>query len=539
MRMVQETRRINPYRRSKPGKDHTRKTVQVSGHSKSVTIKRLSKQERDNIMAGRSRRAVSQDMRKRGRIPVNDTTWGDHPGRYDLEGVDTPEGGTPLEKVEDEFYSRVSIDAEQERIDKERLDASIKAHGMSMEEFIEDSTEMYQETKKPEMKASPEPKKTRDPWAVRDRSKMTAEELKIDDAIREIYPGEEYSWYDPEDGDILVKILGKNGAVMPHYKSNLERVKTDQPPRLVQASMKDVNADLASMAHRGTSFHQEARGVAERQGYVSTVNDFNDEMQQKVPKEEHDALKQDLEEYRKWEIRKHEENLSSHSGLVSSFIAGPSNFPARQQNKRGDAYHNKMQKYFDAQAKYQKRLKRKYGLMRGGAVSSDDADATQKLQAKIDSRKKHQEHMKAVNQIARSKKTTEEQKIEQMKEHGIDQFVAKKMLHPEYNYQSPGYESWELSNNNANIKRMEERMKDIDKRKGATTSEEKMKNGYVVRNVEANRLQLHFDSKPDENTRRELKSRGFKWAPSQDAWQRQLNSNAEFSFGLLKDKGVI
>jgi hypothetical protein len=43
------------------------------------------------------------------------------------------------------------------------------------------------------------------------------------------------------------------------------------------------------------------------------------------------------------------------------------------------------------------------------------------------------------------------------------------------------------------------------------------------------RLQLFFDGKPDENTRSILKSNGFKWAPSQGAWQRQLNSNAKYA----------
>jgi hypothetical protein len=43
------------------------------------------------------------------------------------------------------------------------------------------------------------------------------------------------------------------------------------------------------------------------------------------------------------------------------------------------------------------------------------------------------------------------------------------------------------------------------------------------------RLQLLFDGKPDEKTRSVLKSNGFKWAPSQNAWQRQLTENAKYS----------
>ena len=42
-------------------------------------------------------------------------------------------------------------------------------------------------------------------------------------------------------------------------------------------------------------------------------------------------------------------------------------------------------------------------------------------------------------------------------------------------------------------------------------------------NVE-NRVRLSFDGKPSAETRSLLKSNGFKWAPSQGAWQRQANT---------------
>ena len=50
--------------------------------------------------------------------------------------------------------------------------------------------------------------------------------------------------------------------------------------------------------------------------------------------------------------------------------------------------------------------------------------------------------------------------------------------------------------------------------------------GEAKINKEENRLQLIFDDKPPEEQRLALKSEGFKWAPSQGAWQRQLNQNA-------------
>ncbi len=55
----------------------------------------------------------------------------------------------------------------------------------------------------------------------------------------------------------------------------------------------------------------------------------------------------------------------------------------------------------------------------------------------------------------------------------------------------------------------------------------------VERDLENNRLNLHFDSIPDEEVRTALKSRGFKWSRYLSAWTRQLTPNAEASLNRL------
>ena len=55
----------------------------------------------------------------------------------------------------------------------------------------------------------------------------------------------------------------------------------------------------------------------------------------------------------------------------------------------------------------------------------------------------------------------------------------------------------------------------------------KFPGGEIVRNIEADRLQILFDEKPDEETRAALKQNGFRWSPRYSAWQRQLTPNAE------------
>ena len=81
-----------------------------------------------------------------------------------------------------------------------------------------------------------------------------------------------------------------------------------------------------------------------------------------------------------------------------------------------------------------------------------------------------------------------------------------------------------LTNNNANIRRVRQRIEELSHK--AEFVGWTFPGGEAKVNEAENRLQLIFADKPDADTRQVLKSEGFKWAPSQGAWQRQLNQNA-------------
>ena len=100
-----------------------------------------------------------------------------------------------------------------------------------------------------------------------------------------------------------------------------------------------------------------------------------------------------------------------------------------------------------------------------------------------------------------------------------------------------GFASYQLSNNNAEIHRLESRIKSLEEAQAAPVAEPEQHEGFrVVENTEAMRLQIIFEDKPDAETRALLKSNGFRWAPSQSAWQRQLNENARFALRRIIDK---
>ena len=95
--------------------------------------------------------------------------------------------------------------------------------------------------------------------------------------------------------------------------------------------------------------------------------------------------------------------------------------------------------------------------------------------------------------------------------------------------QDKPYPSWALSNNNAEIRRIKERIQSLSVNKEELYTGWEFAGGKAEINVKDNRLQLFFDDKPDGKIRDELKANGFRWSPKASAWQRQLNSNAIYA----------
>ena len=109
----------------------------------------------------------------------------------------------------------------------------------------------------------------------------------------------------------------------------------------------------------------------------------------------------------------------------------------------------------------------------------------------------------------------------------------------QFGYDRSPYPSWALQNNLANIKRCQQRVDELKKTKEKGTSEADYGDFKVIENTELMRIQIVFDGKPDEAIRSTLKANGFRWAPSQGAWQRQLASNGKCALRrVIEDLGA-
>ena len=210
--------------------------------------------------------------------------------------------------------------------------------------------------------------------------------------------------------------------------------------------------------------------------------------------------------------------------------------------KRAD---NAMRKSID-EGKRAADLRAKAAGVGTGGISSDDPEAVVKLQAKIDTAEQSQDFMKRSNKIVRAavKKGIEGPDSEGWETYFADlrniphgekysEAAAVELLAPDFCGRI-GFASYQLTNNNANISRMKKRLEGLKAKEGAETKRETLQ-GFcdIVQNVEENRIQFIFEGKPSAEIRAIMKGHGFRWAPSQGAWQRQLTNNAKYSARLV------
>lgn len=159
------------------------------------------------------------------------------------------------------------------------------------------------------------------------------------------------------------------------------------------------------------------------------------------------------------------------------------------------------------------------------AISSDDPDALEKLTAKLESLKSAQERMKKINAYYRKHGTCKGcEGVSDDRAAELDEKVKNG-----YSWETAPYPSYALSNNNQEIHRIEKRIEQLSHAKEVGFSGWEFDGGKVVANDSNNRLQIFFDGIPPAEVRQELKGRGFHWARSEGAWQRQLTQNAIYS----------
>lgn len=273
---------------------------------------------------------------------------------------------------------------------------------------------------------------------------------------------------------------------------------------------------LSIRAHNGTSWSPEKRGAAYVAEYSALLDDDIQQFQAAGVNQEtidwYEAKFKSL--YASWMQRK--------SNCLSSMITGPSGFPVRRAEKASNSERNASNVFHSWRNKIFHRLtteRRPKGI---------DAEL-EKSRRDLNKCVSRQEYMKEINAICRKPNAAN-----LLEARGVPIEDIYNLLHPKYSYEKKGFQTYELTNNNANIKRLLARVEMLEakelarlkQRDGEVTEWRTECGATVTLNYEIDRITIMHDTKPDREIIQKLKVNAFNWSPHYMLWMRKITPQA-------------
>lgn len=226
----------------------------------------------------------------------------------------------------------------------------------------------------------------------------------------------------------------------------------------------------------------------------------------------------------------------SEGRCMNWFITGPSRFPVARNEKRmrvAEARRAEIAAHAAAARKAVKRVAFPYGVD-GEPIRSGDPAAVERIAAKINDLALSIGQMKAANALIRRMEkqgATDEAMVSAVvQETDMTAETAMRGVVLAHWQTRRGFDT---TNSRAEMRRLQARLQSVANMqdRGTQSREIETEAGAVEirENAEIARVQLLFPGKPDEQTRRSLKAHGFRWSPSQGAWQRHLNEAGRYA----------
>lgn len=216
--------------------------------------------------------------------------------------------------------------------------------------------------------------------------------------------------------------------------------------------------------------------------------------------------------------------MRAKSNCLSTMITGGSNFPVKRAEKANNRERSASEAFSRLRERSFASVKRIYNAnIRASQDPVEEAKKNVKKESDLLSK------MKEANKVIRSKKLSDEEKIEKLKDQGIEPKEIIKRMSGDYAGRL-GYPSYELTNCRGRLKNNEARLAQLEKRASGNAEEETFGDIKVIHNEPENRIQIFFDGKPDFEIRKALKSNGFRWTPSKGCWQCYNSDNGKWKY---------
>lgn len=268
----------------------------------------------------------------------------------------------------------------------------------------------------------------------------------------------------------------------------------------------------AKEAYRNTSFYPEKRAE-------SIVNDYSEELTKDIEY----LTEQGIEIEVINDYQKRYENLlttwlNRKSNCFSVMITGAGNFPIRRHEKA----NRSESKHYEIFREWRERAKK--AILRKPKEQTTYLSEIDRYKAELEAMRKNHELMKEGNKaITKAKKEGAD-----ITEYLTNTFgILPHMIEWTLKF------GFGLQNNNANMKRVEQRIKELEQkeaqRSNGQTAKYNFAQGEFIVNYEADRIQIFFTARPSKDELSQWKDKGlntYNWSPSNNCWQRKITVNA-------------
>jgi hypothetical protein len=290
----------------------------------------------------------------------------------------------------------------------------------------------------------------------------------------------------------------------------------------------DIDGITAQRAFEGTSFSSKTRGKSYIASYIEEMEAAYKLLKDNCNPDHYALLESEFNRFHKKMKSLNNEYLSKRSRCMSTMITGGSNFPTRSNSKKYDYADSAMSSMYEYKKKALAAISKKlHPELR--PIMSGDLDAVKRLELKITEAESLQAYMKNVNKIIRSKPKYEltTDKLEKLTKLGMSEVLANKVFEKDC-MGSIGFPRYTLTNNNAKISNDKKRLKILKITKEQKDFEvHNEATGITLKDCPSeNRIKIFFPGEPEKEVRTELKSHGFRWAPSEDCWKAYRNNNS-------------
>lgn len=221
------------------------------------------------------------------------------------------------------------------------------------------------------------------------------------------------------------------------------------------------------------------------------------------------------------QLHKQADDIASHIPPGQPILVG--HHSEKRHRRDLDNIHNKMSRARDAADKAAYYADKAESIEKNTAIASDNPDAIDLLEQKLAKLTTLQDFMKAANKAIRKNDREAFMKIP-----SATADMWEKLITPDFMGRI-GYPDYKLRNNNQVMAATRKRLEALRQQETRGTSTQEIKGVRLVENTGAGRVQLVFSAKPSETVRKALRRAGFRWSPTEGAWQRHLNGNGLFA----------